>query len=74
MKTTAKKKPKYSTKDGHAYLTKRTVIAKAKTAGKKASVKAMITMGFVVTVHKGWVVKKYADGSIERINSIQNTQ
>ncbi len=72
MKTVVKKKSKYNTTDGHAYLTKRTVVAKAKTAGKKASVAAMLTMGFVVTIEKGWVVKKYADGRIERINLINS--
>jgi len=70
MKTAVKKKSKYNTKDGLAYLTKRTVVAKAKTAGKKASLAAMQKMGFVVTIQKGWVVKKYADGRIERINAI----
>lgn len=70
MKTAAKKKSKYNTTDGHAYLTKRTVVAKAKTAGKKASAAAMRTMGFVITVQKGWVVKKHADGRIERISTI----
>ena len=70
MKTAVKKKSKYNTTDGHAYLTKRTVVTKAKTAGKKASADAMRTMGFVVTVQKGWVVKKFADGHTERISSI----
>lgn len=71
MKTAAKKKSKYNTTDGHAYLTKRTVVAKAKTAGKKAAA-AMHTMGFVVTIEKGWVIKKYADGRTERINLINS--
>ncbi len=72
MKGVVKKKSKYNTIDGHAYLTKRTIVAKAKTAGKKASAAAMLTMGFVITVEKGWVIKKYADGHIERINLINS--
>ena len=70
MKTVAKKKSKYNTADGYAYLTKRILVAKAKTAGKKAADAAMHKMGFVVTVQDNWVVKKYADGQIERISSI----
>jgi hypothetical protein len=70
MKTAVKKKSKYNTTDGLAYLTKRTVVAKAKAAGKKASAAAMHTMGFVVTVKGKWIIRKYADGRIERISSI----
>lgn len=70
MKTAVKKKSKYNTTDGLAYLTKRTIVAKAKMAGKKAAAAAMHTMGFVITVQGGWVVKKFADGRIERISSI----
>lgn len=70
MRTVAKKKSAHATRDGYAYLTKRTVVAKAQTAGKKAAQKAMATMGYVVTTNKGWVVKKYENGSFERISKI----
>lgn len=70
MKTVIKKKSAYTTRDGFAYLTKRTVVKKAQTAGRIAAQKAMATMGFVVTTSRGWVVKKYADGVIERIAKI----
>jgi len=71
MKTAIKKKSAYATRDGYAYLTKRKIVNKAKSAGKAAAKKAMDTMGFVVTIHKGWVVKQFADGTIERISKIE---
>ena len=71
MKTAVKKKSSHATKDGYTYLTKRTVVSKAKTAGRHAARKAMVTMGFVITTYRGWVVKKYANGLIERISKIQ---
>ena len=71
MKTATKKKSRYTTNDGYAYLTKRKVVTKAKAAGKAAAKKAMDTMGFVVTTHKGWVVNQFADGTIERISKIE---
>ncbi len=71
MKTATRKKSAHVTRDGYAYLTKRTVVNKAKTAGRQAARKAMATMGFVVTTNRGWIVKKYADGLIERISKIQ---
>lgn len=70
MKTVTKKKSAHATRDGFVYLTKRTVIRKAQTAGKKAALQAMSTMGYVVTTNRGWVVKKYADGSIQKIAKI----
>ena len=70
MKTAAKKKSANATRDGFAYLTKRTIISKAKIAGRLAARKAMDTMGFVITTQKGWVIKKYADGTIEKISQI----
>lgn len=71
MKTVVKKKSSHTTKDGYTYLTKRTVVRKAKTAGRLAARKAMVTMGFVITTSRGWVVKKYPSGVIERIAKIQ---
>lgn len=70
MKTVVKKKSANATRDGFAYLTKRTVVSKAKTAGRRAARKAMVTMGFVVTTQGGWVVKKYTDGLVEKISKI----
>jgi hypothetical protein len=72
MKTLVKKKSAYVTRDGYAYLTKRTIVNKARTAGKIAAQKAMVAMGFVITAKSGWIVKKYADGRIEKISKIQS--
>jgi len=63
-------KNKYTTSDGYSYLTKRVVVSKAQQAGKKAAKRAMSTMGFVVTVQNGWVVRKYSDGTVHQIKPI----
>ncbi|HWK57216.1 MAG TPA: hypothetical protein VNQ80_07765 [Parapedobacter sp.] len=63
-------KDKYTTADGYSYMTKRMVVSKAQAAGKKAAKAAMDTMGYVVTVQDGWVVRKNEDGSIERIKQL----
>ncbi|HEY1009155.1 MAG: hypothetical protein ACO1NS_09125 [Daejeonella sp.] len=59
------------TSDGFAYLTKRIVVSKAKSAGKAAAKNAMKLMGYVVTVKGGWVVKEYQDGNFEQIEKLQ---
>ena len=63
-------KNKNTTSDGYAYLTKRTLVSKAQTAGKIAEDKAMDTMGYIVVVIENAVVKKYADGHIEHISQV----
>jgi hypothetical protein len=75
MKATAKRSTsKNTTRDGYSYLTKRTVVSKAKAAGKLAAKKAMDTMGYVMTVIDGWVVKQYADGEIVRVAPVENKE
>lgn len=64
------KKNKYRTSEGDVYLTKRVLLAKAKSAGKKAELKAMHAMGFTVVVMDKRVVRKFADGRIEPIAKI----
>ncbi|MFI5451361.1 hypothetical protein ACHMWN_04315 [Pedobacter sp. UC225_61] len=59
-----------TTSDGFSYLTKRTLVAKAKSAGKFAAKSAMTTMGYVVTVKDGWLVKQYSDGNIEKVQDL----
>lgn len=66
-----KKTDKYSTSDGYAYLTKRTIVSKAKAAGRKAEADAMELMGYVVVVMGDWVVKKYQDGTVVNIRKIK---
>jgi len=65
-----KKNTKYTTSDGYSYLTKRTLVNRARNAGKIAAKAAMDTMGFVVTVKDGWVVKEHANGAIEQMHEL----
>jgi len=53
------------------YLTKRLLMRKSAQAFKEAREEAMDTMGFVVIVQDGWVVKKYADGNVEQLKKVQ---
>ena len=64
-------KNKYTTSDGFAYLTKRTLLSKARSAGKAAAKNAMEIMGYVVTVKDGWIVKEHKDGTIEQVEKLQ---
>jgi hypothetical protein len=61
---------KYTTSDGYAYLTKRTIVSKAKAAGKRAADEAMQIMGFIVVAEGNWIVKKYEDGRTERLAEV----
>ncbi|KQS30759.1 hypothetical protein [Dyadobacter sp. Leaf189] len=53
------------------YLTKRLLISRAQSAGRAAAKEAMQIMGYVVTVTDGWVVKRFADGSVEKIKELK---
>ncbi len=63
-------KGQHVTADGYAYLTKRTLVNKARAAITSASNEAMKIMGYVVVAENGWVVRKNADGTTERIEKI----
>ena len=65
-KTTAVKKQK----EQKAYLTKRILISAAKRGFREAAKEAMELMGYVVIAHDGWVVKKFADGRMEKISPL----
>ena len=56
------------------YLTKRILTAAAKNGFTKAAEETVAVMGFNVIVHEGWVVKKYADGRIERMKKLATTK
>ncbi len=58
------------TADGHRYLTKRFVVRRAQAAGKKAAANAMELMGFVVAVENNNVIKRYADGKVEILTTV----
>lgn len=65
-----------ATRNGNkrAYLTKRILVRAARTGILKAAKETMEVMGFVVVAQNGWVVKKYADGTIERLTPIPSTE
>lgn len=56
--------------NGHAYLDKRTTVRLAQSAGKKAASNAMVTMGHVITLKGGWVIKRYENGTEEKISRV----
>ncbi len=60
-------------KPKNRYLTKRIVISASKKALLKASKETMQIMGHNVIVQDGWVVKKHADGTIEKIQKITSS-
>ena len=62
-----KRKSAYSTRDGYAYITKRFVVTRAQSAGKLAAARAMKTMGYIVTLRDGWVVREHQDGRTEKL-------
>jgi len=66
-------KRKHATSSKPNYLTKRILTKAAKKGFASAAIATMEIMGFNVIVHRGWVVKKFADGHIERIKKLQTT-
>jgi len=71
MATKKKTTSRNKTSDGFAYLTKRVLVSKARSAGKIAAKNAMEIMGYVVTVKDGWVVKQHQDGRVEQLEKLQ---
>ncbi len=70
-RTAPKKRAAPST--GPGYLTKRILTKAARTGFTNAAANTMQVMGYNVIVHRGWVVKKYADGRIEKIKKLDKT-
>ena len=56
------------------YLTKRRLASAARTGIRVAAAKTLEVMGYTVVAHEGWVVKKYADGTIEKIIPLANQE
>lgn len=52
------------------YLTKRLLVSAAKRGIRKAAEETMAIMGYTVIAKDGWIVKKYADGTIEPIEKL----
>jgi phage-related protein len=53
-----------------SYLTKRRLASAARKGIRIAAAKTMQLMGYTVIVYRGWVVKKYADGKIEKMKRL----
>jgi hypothetical protein len=72
MATTKKTSPKKSAAS-EPYLTKRILVSAAKTGVKKAAKETMKVMGYTIIAKDGWVIKKYADGTIEKVSKLETT-
>jgi ribosomal protein L27 len=56
-----------------AYLTKNLLIRLTSRAFQEASHEAMKVMGYIVVEHEGWIVRKFKDGSIEKIQKLEKS-
>lgn len=56
------------------YLSTRLVSRKSKSAFKEGARRAMKKNGYLVIVHEGWIVKKFADGRIEKLEALKSDQ
>ncbi len=56
------------------YLTKRLLVSAAKRGIRKAAAETMQIMGCNVIAKDGWVVKIFADGTIEKITPIKRVK
>lgn len=67
-------KKKNRTSTTRTYLTKRRLASAARTGIRIAAANTMQAMGYTVVAHEGWVVKKDADGNIEKIAPLENQE
>ena len=65
---------KMNKKKSQNYLTKRGLASAARRGIRVAAAKTMQVMGYTVVAQDGWVVKKYADGAIEKISPLANQE
>jgi len=56
------------------YLTKRRLMSAAQMGIRMAAANTMKVMGYNIVAQEGWVVKKYADGTIEKIKPLANQE
>lgn len=64
------KNKKQSSAIDKPYLTKRILITAANAGIRRAAIETMDIMGYTIIANNSWVVKKYADGRIEKISKI----
>lgn len=58
-------------KNTKVYLTKKVLVQTARAGIRKAAKETVRVMGYNVIALNGWVVKKYPDGTIERIKELE---
>jgi len=68
--TTKRRTIKRASSIKKTYLTKRRLASAARKSMRIAAISTMDVMGYTIVAHKGWVVKKYADGKIEKITPL----
>lgn len=68
MPTKIKKKKKLP------YLTTRRLVSAARKGIRKAAKETMELCGYNLIIEKGWLVKKYPDGQIERVSQIPKSK
>jgi hypothetical protein len=54
------------------YLTKRILKSAVRTGVRAAAEKTMRVMGYLVISRDGWIIKKHADGRVEKISKIEH--
>lgn len=52
------------------YLTKRKLASAARSGIRKAALDTMRVMGYIVVAEQDWIVKKYADGTVQKLEPI----
>jgi hypothetical protein len=53
------------------YLTKRILVTAAKSGVRRAAKETMEIMGYNIIAQDGWIVKKHANGVIERVSPLE---
>ena len=61
-------------KKKEVYLTTRLLKSHSEKAFKEAAIETMRIMGYNVIAQDGWVVKKFADGSIVRLHELEEVR
>ena len=72
--TTKRRSVRKASSTKKTYLTKRRLASAARKSIRIAAINTMDVMGYTVVAHNGWVVKKYADGTIEKIAPLATTK
>jgi hypothetical protein len=62
-----------NTKTQKVYLTKRRINRASRKGIREASILAMETSGSVVAVEGSWVIRKYKDGTVKKIEELHKT-